>query len=116
MTSKDFLKAALVAVSATVMVAGCAKKEDPAPVKVTYAKDIKAVLVASCAPCHVAGGTNPNKWDDYTTAKNKIATILDRVQRMPGQTGFMPRNGTAQLPAATIALLKQWQTDGLLEN
>lgn len=116
MFSKTLCKAALGAISVTVLVASCAKKEDPAPAKVTFNKDIKNVLVTSCAPCHVAGGTNPNKWDDFATSKAKIANILDRIQRMPGQTGFMPRNGTAQLPAATINLIKQWQTDGLLEN
>ncbi len=95
----------------------CNKTDDtPEPVKVTYNKDIKAIFVANCTPCHLAGGANPNKWDDYATAKSKITNILDRTQRMPGTTGFMPRNGTAQLPAATIALLKQWQADGLLEN
>lgn len=83
--------------------------------KVTYTADIKPLLTTSCAPCHMAGGTNPNKWDDYTTAKNKIATILDRVKREPGATGFMPRNGT-KLAADKIALLEKWQADGLLEN
>jgi hypothetical protein len=83
--------------------------------KVTYNADIKPLLVASCAPCHLAGGTNPNKWDEYTPAKTKIATILDRVKREPGTTGFMPRNGT-KLAADKIALLEKWQADGLLEN
>jgi PKD-like domain len=83
--------------------------------KVTYNADIKPLLVASCAPCHLAGGTNPNKWDEYTPTKTKIATILDRVKREPGATGFMPRNGT-KLPADKIALLEKWQADGLLEN
>ena len=95
----------------------CSKTEEtPEPVKITYNKDIKAIFTANCTPCHLPGGVNPNKWDDYATAKAKITNILDRVQRTPGTTGFMPRNGTMQLPAATITLLKQWQTDGLLEN
>jgi hypothetical protein len=113
---RTLLQLSVAAIAASFL-NGCSKKEDePVPVKITYAKDIKALFVANCTPCHLAGGTNPNKWDDYATAKTKIATILDRVQRTPGTTGFMPRNGTMQLPAATIALLKQWQTDGLLEN
>ena len=88
----------------------------PVPVvKITYNKDVKAIFVASCAPCHLAGGTNPNKWDDYTSAKNKITTILDRVKRDQGAAGFMPRNGT-KLSAATIATLEKWVTDGTLEN
>jgi hypothetical protein len=83
--------------------------------KVTYTADVKPVLTTSCAPCHLAGGTNSNKFDDYSTTKNKIATILDRVKREPGATGFMPKNGT-KLPADKIALLEKWQADGLLEN
>jgi hypothetical protein len=90
--------------------------DDDVVVKVTYNKDIKAIFVARCTPCHLAGGANPNKFDDYAQAKAKIASILDRIQRTPGSTGFMPRNGTAQIPADEIAKIKQWQTDGLLEN
>lgn len=85
------------------------------PVKVTFNTDIKPLLTASCTPCHLAGGANPNKWDDYTTAKGKITVILDRTQRAPGSTGFMPKAGTA-LTAAQIALLKKWVDDGLLEK
>lgn len=117
MYSKRLLLHLGIAAIAVSFLNSCNKsEEEPAPVKITYNKDIKAIFVANCTPCHLAGGTNPNKWDDYTTAKTKIITILDRIQRTPGTTGFMPRNGTMQLPAATITLLKQWQTDGLLEN
>jgi mono/diheme cytochrome c family protein len=85
------------------------------PVKITYIADVKSIFTASCTPCHLAGGTNPNKWDDYAQAKGKIAVILDRVQRAPGSAGFMPKVGS-QLTAAQIATLKQWVTDGLLEK
>jgi len=88
----------------------------PVPVvKINFASNVKPLLVASCTPCHLAGGANPNKWDDYTQTKAKIAAILDRVQRAPGSSGFMPKAGT-QLSAAQVATLKQWVTDGLLEN
>jgi len=85
------------------------------PVKVTYLADIKPLMVASCTPCHLAGGSNPNKFDDYATAKSKITTILDRVQRESTAAGFMPRGGT-KLSAANIALLNKWVADGLLEK
>ena len=42
-----------------------------APV-VTYTAIIKPLLVNSCSPCHVTGGSNPNKWDNYATTKSKI--------------------------------------------
>lgn len=85
------------------------------PVKITYVANVKSIFTTSCTPCHLAGGANPNKWDDYTQAKGKISAILDRVQRAPGSAGFMPKVGN-QLTAAQIATLKQWVTDGLLEN
>ncbi|MBK9566158.1 MAG: hypothetical protein IPO37_13585 [Saprospiraceae bacterium] len=58
--------------------ASCSKEDDPAPVviKTTYNKDIKPILVAKCTPCHLAGGANPNKWDDFTTSKIKLILSL----------------------------------------
>lgn len=116
---KNLLSAALVFASA-IWLSSCAEKEEEIPVpvvvKLTYDKDIKIIFTTNCTPCHLAGGTNPNKWDDYLQSKNKITNILDRIQREPGTTGFMPRNGTMKLPAATIAKLNQWVKDGLLEK
>jgi hypothetical protein len=83
--------------------------------KTTYLADVKPILTTSCTPCHMAGGANPNKWDEYTPTKTKIATILDRVKREPGSTGFMPKNGT-KLSADKIAVLEKWVADGLLEK
>ena len=83
--------------------------------KITYLANVKPILTVSCAPCHMPGGANPNKWDDYTTTKGKINTILDRVKREQGSTGFMPRNGT-KLSADKIAILEKWVEDGLLEK
>jgi hypothetical protein len=61
------------------------------------------------------GGVNPNKWDDYTTVKNKISVILDRVQRESTAAGFMPKGGT-KLSVTNIALLNKWVADGVLEK
>lgn len=83
--------------------------------KTTYLGSVKSIFTTSCTPCHLAGGANPNKWDDYAQAKAKINVILDRVKREPGATGFMPRNGT-KLAADKIATLEKWVADGLLEK
>jgi len=83
--------------------------------KTTYVANVKPILTASCTPCHLAGGSNPNKWDEYTPTKNKINSIIDRVKREQGASGFMPRNGT-KLSADKIAILEKWIVDGLLEN
>ena len=106
----------LLVCSSFLLVNSCKKDETPVPVaKVTYTADVKPIFVASCTPCHMAAGTNPNKWDNYTMAKNKINVILDRVQRDPSIPGFMPKNGS-KLSDAKIATLKKWMADGLLEN
>ena len=101
--------------SVSLILASCSKDEEPAVTKVTYNNAAKSVFVTNCTPCHVTGGANPNKWDDYSTAKSKIDAILDRVNRDATANGFMPKNGT-KLPAATIDILNQWKADGLLEN
>jgi uncharacterized membrane protein len=99
------------------IIASCKKDEEPVVIpKVTYDKDIKAILVLRCTPCHLAGGTNPNKWDTFSAASAKVATILDRIQRAPGTAGAMPRGATSQIPADEIAKIKQWVTDGTLEK
>ena len=85
------------------------------PLKTTYIADVKPIFVANCTPCHMASGYNPVKLDQYAQAKAKINSILDRVQRAPGSTGFMP-NGGAKLSDEKIAILKKWLDDGLLEK
>lgn len=111
MKTRLFISALL---SVTLVFIGCQKDDDEPAVKVTYTKDVKPIMVASCAPCHVAGGTNPNKWDEYTPTKNKITTILDRVNREEGAAGFMPNGGT-KLSSETIDMLNKWVADGTLE-
>ena len=101
--------------SVILILTSCSKDEQPVVSKVTYNKDAKAVFVSNCSPCHMAGGANPNKWDDYNTAKTKIDAILDRVNRDVAAAGHMPKGGP-KLPAATIDILTQWKADGLLEN
>jgi uncharacterized membrane protein len=110
------LFALLALLSATIY--SCKKDEPVVPVipKITYNGDIKAILVLRCTPCHLANGTNPNKWDDFAQASAKVATILDRIQRTPGTAGAMPRGASAQIPADEIAKIKQWVVDGTLEK
>ncbi len=103
----------------SIVMLNCKKEEVsiPAvvsPAKLSYSKDVKSILVLKCAPCHLAGGTRANKYDDFATTKANISAIIDRVSRMSTATGFMPKGGTS-LSADQIATLKQWLTDGTLE-
>jgi len=85
------------------------------PLKTTYNADVKPIFVANCTPCHMAAGYNSLKLDQYAQSKAKINSILDRVQRNPGSTGFMPNGGT-KLSDEKIAILKKCLDDGLLEK
>jgi hypothetical protein len=78
---------------------------------VTYNNDISPLLTSRCGGCHSSG---TNNWTLYTNTKNKITSILDRIQRPQGAVGFMPQGGTP-LTLQEINLIKQWQTDGLKE-
>jgi hypothetical protein len=114
---KQFASLLTLSLVVALVVSSCKKDEvvvTPTVVKLSFAKDVKAIFTNNCGPCHLAGGTNPNKWENYAEAKAKIATILDRTGRATGTAGAMPKGGT-QLPAATLAVLKQWMDDGLLE-
>jgi cytochrome c553 len=87
----------------------------PPVAKTTYDKNVKAILVAKCAPCHLAGGVQPSKFDTYATAKAKVDVLLGRVAKSETDPLFMPQNGK-KLADSTIAVLTKWKTDGLLEK
>lgn len=81
--------------------------------KVRYTEDILPIITTNCTPCHISG--SQPKWNNYSTFKTNIIKVLDRIQRTPGTTGFMPNGGTSSIGTTNIDLIKQWQTDGLLE-
>lgn len=83
--------------------------------KITYDLNVKPLLIASCTPCHVTGGSHPKKFDVYANAKSNITGIINRVSRAKGSSGFMPQGGE-KMSDANIALLNQWVTDGLPEK
>jgi hypothetical protein len=72
-----------------------------APNLVSFAANIQPFL--GCGGCH--------NYNSYSSAKADINRILDRVQRTPGSSGFMPQTGIP-LTADQINLLKKWVSDG----
>lgn len=115
MKNRTLSVAAVAAIASVFIFTGCTKEAEVVEPKITYAADIKPIFVANCTPCHLAGGPNPNKWDEFAQAKAKVTTILDRIQRAEGTAGAMPFNGK-KLPDETIAKIKKWVDDGLLEK
>lgn len=84
--------------------------------KVTYETDVKPLLAGKCTPCHFpANGGNKKALDTYAAAKADLDDIVHRVELNPTDRGFMPFR-KAKLSDSTIAVLKQWKADGMLEK
>ena len=87
---------------------------DPETSKLTFDGDIKSLISSKCTPCHTSGGLQ-RKYTLFSNPKNSVSTILSRIEQNAGSSGFMP-NGGASKETDLISKIKQWQTDGLLEN
>ncbi len=90
------------------------KKAAAAP-KLTYNSNLKSVIETNCSPCHIAGKGNKKAYDNYANVKSDIDDMIRRIELNPEDRGFMPFKHP-KLPEATIAIFKQWRTDGSLEN
>lgn len=83
--------------------------------KITFDKNVQAILVTQCAPCHMPGGDRINKWDTFAKAKTYYTAIANRVQRKTSDEGFMPKNGS-KLSQNDINIILKWEKDGFLEK
>jgi hypothetical protein len=83
-----------------------------------YTQDIKPIIDNNCVSCHGAIPSNgaPMSLVTYAQVKDALQNrgLLDRISRAQGAPGMMPNLGT-RLPQATIDLIIDWNTDGLLE-
>lgn len=82
---------------------------------VTYNGSVKNIIETSCSPCHIAGKGNKKSLDNYEAAKNSIDDIIARIQKNPGEHGFMPVMNP-KLSDADIAAFVNWKNSGLNEN
>lgn len=88
-----------------------------AAAKLTYEANVMIVVANNCSPCHLpAKGGKKKPYDSYTSVKTDIDEIIRRIELNPTDKGFMPFKKTAKLNDSTIAVFKQWKTDGLLEK
>lgn len=85
------------------------------PALTTFDKDIKAIFLTKCTPCHMSNGDRVNKWDNYVTVKTYITGIMGRVTRDLTDPLLMPKNGP-KLTEKELASLQKWIDDGLLEK
>lgn len=93
------------------------KKAMAAPVpKMTYAGNLEAVIMANCSPCHIPSkGGNKKPYDNFASVKTDIDDMIRRIELNPGERGFMPQK-RSKLSDSTIAIFKQWRSDGLIEK
>ena len=93
------------------------KIADTPPPKLTYRSNLSTVIMNNCSPCHIpAKGGRKKAYDNYAAVKTDIDEMIRRIELNPTDKGFMPFKTTSRLPDSTIAVFKQWRTDGLLEN
>src|SRR5690349_7883289 len=87
------------------------KKAKKTPEKINYTANVQPIISASCSPCHIPPGGNKKALNTYDAAKTNIDDILARIQKNPGERGFMPFKH-AKLSDSTIQVFVQWKNDG----
>lgn len=112
------LTTALALFAAVLLFQFCSSTKNaaaPAPPPVTYETNVKPVILASCGPCHIAGQGNKKSLDNYANTKEFADDIIARIQKNPGERGFMPMRHE-KLADSTIAIFTNWKKEGLLEK
>ena len=112
---KNFVLACLIATAFVFYNCHGSKKATSSAPKLTYDTNLKAVIETNCTPCHIAGKGNKKPYDNFANVKTDIDEMIRRIELNPEERGFMPFKHP-KLPDATIAIFKQWRSDGLLEK
>jgi len=95
---------------------GTRKAASNQPSKITYMAHVEPLISSNCAPCHIPPKGNKKPLNTYLDAKDEIDEVLTRIQKNPGEKGFMPFKHPTRLPDSTINVLVKWKVDGLLEK
>ncbi len=111
---KQFVFAALTVITVSIFSFCSASKKSAATLApTTYEAHVAQLVTANCSPCHIpAKGGNKLALDSYAAVKENIDSVIARIEKHPGEKGFMPFK-RARLSDSTIAVFKQWKTDGL---
>ena len=86
------------------------------PAKITYLTNVEPLISTHCAPCHIPPKGNKKPLNTYASAKDEIDEMIERIQKNPGERGFMPFRHPTKLPDSTINVFVKWKADGLLEK
>jgi hypothetical protein len=93
------------------------KATAPSLSAVSYEKDIKPIMIASCTPCHFPDEGKKKYLDTYNAVSSNIDDILERVKKPQDEKGFMPfQLKKPALTADQIALFETWKESGMPEK
>ena len=115
------MKGALGASFTVFFVLLCARSttaHDPITTKVTFAREIRAILSARCVACHSSGGSAPMRLTTYEEVRPWARSIKEQVltRRMPkwhAARGFGAFSNDSTLTPIEIALIVSWVDGGL---
>jgi len=110
-------------VLALALAAACADHEQPAERQgpVTYQRDVRPVIEASCLPCHETDGSAPfalDSWDKVRALDTVIerAVVSGAMPPFPADPACRPLHDPAALSPNTRALFSAWRAAGSLEG
>src|SRR5688572_30564223 len=91
---------------------------DPITTKVTFAREIRAILSARCVTCHAAGGSAPMPLTTYEEVRPWARAIKEQVlaRRMPkwhAARGFGAFQNDPTLTPIEQAMIVSWVDGGL---
>ena len=93
-------------------------EQTPLTENITYTEHIKPIIDANCVACHsnpaVGGASVPMTNFEEVKLVFENTDALDRMNRQPGESGFMPKYGS-RLPQVSIDLVEEWMNEGYLE-
>lgn len=91
---------------------------DPITTKVTFAREIRAILSVRCTPCHAPGGSAPMPLTTYDEVRPWARSIKEQVltRRMPkwhAARGFGAFRNDPTLTPIEMAMIVSWVDGGL---
>lgn len=107
----------LVAAFGLIIYQSCSsskKATGPSLSAVSYDKDIKPIMIASCTPCHFPDEGKKKYLDTYNAVATNIDDIIKRVKLPQDHEDFMPfKLKKPALNAEEIALFEAWKQSGM---